>query len=190
MKIYLMRHGQTTYNELGLFYGDTDVPLTQKGQQQAMMLREKLAELPLSLPVYTSASQRTIQTAELVFPQHQIIPLADLNEMSFGAWEGLNADQIEALDSRDWQSWLDDPFNTTPPGSEGFQKFKIRILREMGRLLDKQEDMILVSHLGVLRTILQEWFPEREFYDIVVDQGNYTVVESTSGRFEVRTWNR
>lgn len=189
MKIYLMRHGQTTYNEQKLFYGDSDVPLTEKGIQQALILREKLAKLPVEWPVYTSQTQRTIKTAQLVFPQHQITPLASLNEMGFGDWEGLNADQIEALDQGAWQAWLDDPFQTVPPGAEGFQAFRKRVLACTENLLAQERDMIFVSHLGVLRTLIQEWFPEKSFYDIRVDQGNYTVVEHQQQTFRITAWN-
>ena len=43
--LYVTRHGETTWNVQGLVCGRADVPLTEKGRQQAVALAEKVATL-------------------------------------------------------------------------------------------------------------------------------------------------
>ena len=90
MKIILIRHGETEYNRRHLFYGKTDISLNDTGVQQAYLLNEKLAGMRLEVPIYTSSLKRTIETAELIFPDQKKISLNELDEKDFGLWEGLS----------------------------------------------------------------------------------------------------
>lgn len=189
MRIYLLRHGETEYNRKGLFYGVTDVPLNQTGVEQSRVIQEKLADLPLDYPVYTSERLRAQQTAELAFPKHERISLACLNEKSFGAWEGLHADEIEGKFPKEWQCWLAEPFRYTPPEADSFFQFQKNIIDGFSQLLVEGKDFVIVSHLGVARVILSFCFPEKEFWDIALDQGNYTCIELGEDGFSWVKWN-
>ncbi len=178
MKIYLIRHGETDYNNRGLFYGSTDVSLNQTGIDQALALQEKLAFLPLDIPVYTSELVRTKETAQLIFLVQEKIALAGFNEKSFGLWEGMNANQIEARYPVEWQRWLDNPFEATPPGAEPFFDFRLRVLTEFEKLLRQKRDVVIVGHLGVLRVIIQACYPGTTFWEADVPQGDYRVIDT------------
>ena len=183
MKIYLIRHGETDYNKRKLFYGATDVPLNQTGVNQAVALREKLAWLPVNLPVFTSKLLRAVETAELVFPDQKKIGLSSFNEKDFGCWEGLTADEIAEKYPEEWQSWLENPFEVTPPAAESFVHFRQRVLKGFDQLLQDNQDVVLVAHGGVLRVVVQACFPEKDFWEIDITQGNYTVLQFQQGRF-------
>ncbi|MBO1307988.1 histidine phosphatase family protein [Enterococcus sp. 669A] len=178
MKIYFIRHGETDYNNRGLFYGSTDVSLNQTGINQALALHKKLAFLSADIPVYTSELVRTKETAQLIFPAQEKTALAGFNEKSFGLWEGMDANQIEARYPVEWQSWLDDPFEITPPEAEPFFDFRLRVLTEFEKLLRKRQDFVIVSHLGVLRVILQACNPGKTFWEVDVPQGEYQVIDT------------
>src|SRR5512134_380036 len=65
-RIYLMRHGEVSYRRPdGRTVFSTAVPLTQEGADQALAMRELLAEVPFDLGAHTGL-ERTRQTAELV----------------------------------------------------------------------------------------------------------------------------
>ncbi|MGM0216187.1 histidine phosphatase family protein [Enterococcus sp. AZ109] len=178
MKIYLIRHGETDFNNRGLFYGTTDVSLNQTGINQALELQKKLAFLPTNIPVYTSELVRTKETAQLIFPTQEKLALAELNEKSFGLWEGMNADQIQAKFPIEWQNWLDEPFEATPPDAEPFFDFRWRVLTKFQQLLKQKQDIVIVSHLGVLRVILQACNPGTTFWEVDVPQGDYQVIDT------------
>ncbi len=59
--IYIVRHGQTDYNVKGKYAGRTDIPLNEKGIEQAHELHEILKEIKFDL-VFSSPLQRTLKT--------------------------------------------------------------------------------------------------------------------------------
>ena len=65
MKIYLVRHGETTLNARGCYYGRTDVCLSGRGRRQAEELRNFFGQVPLDA-VVTSPLKRAAETAEII----------------------------------------------------------------------------------------------------------------------------
>ena len=64
MKIYLIRHGQSEGNVRNLWYGITDLPLTDLGRAQAAQVGEKLRDVPLAA-AYISPLSRASETADI-----------------------------------------------------------------------------------------------------------------------------
>lgn len=190
MKLYLIRHGETEYNRRHLYYGKTDVSLNKKGIQQSFLLREKLVRVSLNVPVYTSSLKRTIETAKVIFPRQRKISMRELDEKDFGLWEGLNANQINQKFPDEWNKWLESPFEITPPNAENFSNFQNRILKCLKKILREQQDFVLVGHLGVLRIIIRSFFPEYAFWEITLDQGNYTLLEIKGASAGILLWNK
>ncbi|KAF1295643.1 phosphoglycerate mutase [Enterococcus sp. JM4C] len=90
--IYFARHGETQWNKKGLVCGRADIPLTEKGYQQAEELGEKVKELaqPVTKIIH-SPLIRAKETARAVSRQIQI-PLeedARLAEFDFGTYDGV-----------------------------------------------------------------------------------------------------
>jgi 2,3-bisphosphoglycerate-dependent phosphoglycerate mutase len=94
--LILLRHGQSTWNEEGLFTGWVDVDLTGLGEQEARRGGELLRERGV-LPdvVHTSLQKRAIRTAEIALREcdRMWIPVRRswrLNERHYGALQGKN----------------------------------------------------------------------------------------------------
>jgi len=86
MKVYLIRHGESIGNELGINQGQrNDFSLTEKGINQAKRIAEKLVGKKISA-IYSSDSKRTKETAEIIGKPHNILPILDkrLRERDFG----------------------------------------------------------------------------------------------------------
>jgi broad specificity phosphatase PhoE len=102
--IYLVRHGETTWNREGRRQGREDAPLTQRGIEQAREIGRRLhQELRDRQPVCieTSPLGRARHTATLICeelgvnPQTLIVsPL--LMEHDMGEWQGLTSREIDA----------------------------------------------------------------------------------------------
>lgn len=88
MKIYLIRHGQTSWNKQGLVQGQTDIPLDEEGERQADALVPYFASVQLTA-VYASGLQRAQETAQRATKgTYPIITVPNFNERSFGIFEG------------------------------------------------------------------------------------------------------
>lgn len=78
--IFLFRHGESAANA-GLRTTDTTtVPLTQRGEEQALLLREKIKNLDYTGRVFSSDFKRAKQTAELAWGQP--FEIADIQELT------------------------------------------------------------------------------------------------------------
>lgn len=181
MKIYLMRHGETDYNRARAFYGSADVSINANGRKQAVILNHIMRKNPVDY-VYTSSLQRTHQTANLVFSS-PFTPLKDLDEKGFGRWEALTADDIQASFPREWEAWLQAPFDVTPPEAEPFLHFQKRVQKTIALLLEKHSDdtIAIVAHLGVLRLIYQYLIDQAAvFWEIDFPQDSVTFLKKNS----------
>ncbi len=118
MNIYVLRHGQTDYNEQGKFQGQIDIPINKKGIEQAKKTAKELSNIKFDL-VFSSPLKRAMQTAKIV-TNSKIIVDNRIIERSFGKLEGkysienyesrVKEFQIETLDTLQERvySFLDD----------------------------------------------------------------------------------
>jgi probable phosphoglycerate mutase len=88
-KIYLIRHGQTDYNKMGIVQGSgVDTSLNDYGREQASAFYEVYHKVPFD-KVYTSALKRTVESVKEFLAEG--IPhesLGGLNEICWGRKEG------------------------------------------------------------------------------------------------------
>lgn len=89
MKIYLVRHGQTLFNQQKKVQGWCDSPLTQEGIQQAVAVSKTLQSISFEY-AYSSTSERAMDTMHYIL-QDRSVPHAyvkGLKELNFGSLEG------------------------------------------------------------------------------------------------------
>lgn len=94
-EIYLVRHGETEWSASGKHTGRTDIPLTTAGEEAARRLADRLQGLSFSA-VWSSPSQRAMNTCALAGFGATRIVKTDLAEWDYGAYEGLTTKQILA----------------------------------------------------------------------------------------------
>lgn len=87
MKLFLVRHGQTPSNNQKIYVGQTDVPLTETGKEQARQIRPILAKFPFD-KVYTSDLIRAVHTQQLALPFDGAVHTKLLREMDVGTAAG------------------------------------------------------------------------------------------------------
>jgi 2,3-bisphosphoglycerate-dependent phosphoglycerate mutase len=69
-KLIMMRHGQSKWNEMNLFTGWVDVPLSELGIQEALAGGKMISDIPIDI-IFTSTLVRAQTTAFLVMSEHQ-----------------------------------------------------------------------------------------------------------------------
>lgn len=166
MKIYIVRHGQTLFNELKRIQGWCDSPLTPKGIEQAKHLRSYFEHVPLEAG-YHSGSERASDTLEYIVAEKDIPLLKDkrLKEVYFGKLEGANLFEV-------YPDGVVDPRVAYRQGGElrtdAAKRFRQAVL-EMGKM--HAGAVILVSHGSVIRQFLEEESPQ--FHEMAI-QKNHT----------------
>ncbi|WP_262249327.1 histidine phosphatase family protein [Parapedobacter soli] len=158
LDVYLLRHGETTYNADGNRYcGRTDANLTEKGIAQAQRVGEALQGKTIDA-VYASPLQRAYRTAEIVTGgQLPVTRDPRLIELDFGVWEGKTRDEFIAEAPELWEAWNTDPA-TTPAGGTGDTATQVvqrvdDFFAEMQRHHNGQT-IVVVAHNGVNRLYL------------------------------------
>jgi broad specificity phosphatase PhoE len=136
----ISRHGESTLNYEHRVNGDPAVPvkLTETGQDEAGLLGQQLAHLPIELCVHTRFS-RTVETAEIALAGRDVPFLEEplLDDIKIGELEGKTLD-----DYRDWkrEHTRTDPF----PGGESLDDAARRYAEAYRRVLERPESQILI----------------------------------------------
>lgn len=122
MILYIIRHGQTLWNLEERKQGWADSPLTNKGIAQAKIVSNILKQQNVdisSTDIFVSPLFRTRQYAEIIFGEQQVksFQLSHLiKEHGFGAWEGLNQQEVDEKFPGETEKRLQDWWNYVIPG--------------------------------------------------------------------------
>lgn len=97
--LILIRHGESEWNAQGLWTGLTDIPLSEKGKQEAQKAVEMLKNIPLNI-AYTSTLSRAKETLEIIKKSLRLnnlptIESQTLNERDYGVYTGKNKWEIK-----------------------------------------------------------------------------------------------
>lgn len=193
-RLWLVRHGTTTWNLEQRFCGHHDIPLSERGRSQARWLARCL-RLENIGAIYTSDLQRARETAQLIAERQPIaVPLhisPAWREMSFGDWEGLTYQQIAAAYS-DELNFFTDPIHSTPPNGEPFLHLLQRVnsaFISLARSSATSGNVILVSHGGPLRTLLCSLLgmPFERQWQLRLDHGSLSAIDFVPAVDDVTT---
>lgn len=178
--LYMLRHGESMWNVQNRFTGWVNVPLTEKGMDEAIFAGKKLAGLNMHA-VVCSGLMRAQQTALLVLAQstHQRCPqfvtnwdqvFDDMmlpvlvseayNERHYGDLQGLNKqDTIERFGADQVQQWRRG-FDVTPPNGESLADTCVRTHAAFDRdilpLLQNERHVLLVAHGNTIRSLMMK----------------------------------
>jgi 6-phosphofructo-2-kinase / fructose-2,6-biphosphatase 3 len=156
-KIWLSRHGESEYNNLGLIGGDSDIsPL---GQKYAVKIADELLEripetldgIPLPVSVWTSTLKRTIQTAQhLVFPK---LRWKALDEIQAGEMEGMTYEEIERKSPEEFEARKRDKLTYRYPRGESYLDLIQRLEPVIIEVERERECVCIIGHQAVLRVL-------------------------------------
>lgn len=156
MLIYLARHAQTASSAVDSFNGQRELPLTERGREQARKLGERLRTVRWAA-VYRSPLGRTAETAALIAPDARAQVMPGLTEIDYGEWEGLSPEQARAKDAAAYDAWVRDPAANAPPRGETAAQVAARALAALEEIRSRHESapgpVLAVSHKATLRIL-------------------------------------
>ncbi|MEL6570315.1 MAG: histidine phosphatase family protein [Pseudomonadota bacterium] len=148
-ELYVLRHGQTTWNAENRLQGLLNSPLTAKGEMQAARQFEILRSRDLTgFAAVSSPQGRAIQTAGIALAGLVDTVRTDdrLCEIDVGDWSGLSRSDLPTFDGEDPLLAL---YNHAP-GGEGLIRLRARCVDFLNHLTGPS---ILVTHGITSRTL-------------------------------------
>ena len=178
--LYLMRHGETLFNQRRKIQGWCDSPLTEKGIEQAKKAGELLKDIHFD-HCYSSTAERCCDTLELV--THQPYQrLKGIKERYFGVFEGESEDLNPPVDK------YDDFFPIY--GGETRLQVMERMVTTLKDIMEQDacQTVLAVSHAGACRCFLSHLGKPEQLLNgqklgncsilhFHYDQGQFTFVE-------------
>lgn len=157
LTLYLVRHGQTSQSSEGVFCGDLDPPLTDRGRHEAERVAAALQPLGLDA-IYCSPKVRARMTAGPIARACGIEPVIEdgLREIAYGTWEARKETEIAESDREAFEAWTADPALASPPGGESAFAIAARALPVVLRARREHASgrVLLVSHKATVRVIV------------------------------------
>ncbi|MBX7159929.1 MAG: 2,3-bisphosphoglycerate-dependent phosphoglycerate mutase [Acidimicrobiia bacterium] len=163
-ELVLVRHGQSTWNLENLFTGWVDVPLSERGEVEAMEAGKKLGDRRFDV-VYTSTLRRACETASLMLAElgHPHVPTVrawELNERYYGRLTGLNKDAArEEFGEEQVHIWRRS-YDVPPPGGESLADTAARSIpyfeAEILPRVVRGERVLVAAHGNSLRSIVMK----------------------------------
>jgi len=187
MKCYLVRHGQTSWNETHRFQGWQDIELSNVGMNQAYKISTYFKDIEYD-HLYSSDLIRALRTAQIIQAKHDatMTITKGLRELDVGNWEGLTFEEIVESNHGETITNMDDLWKLSREDGESLVQFQERVVKEFEKILVKSEgkDIIIVTHGGVIRVILC-YVLKCEMSEInhnKIDNGSITILEISKNK--------
>lgn len=168
--LVLIRHGQSLWNLENRFTGWVDVPLTEKGVEEARAAALAISGIPFDV-AYTSALTRAQKTLETIMNTIDLdVPVIRdqaLNERDYGDLSGLNKAQTAAKYGDEQVHIWRRSYDVAPPGGESLKDTRARTVPFFERAIlgdiKQGKNVLVVAHGNSNRSIvmaLEDLSPE------------------------------
>jgi len=189
LTLLLIRHGETAWNAEARFRGQTDIPLSPRGRQQAEALARSL---PPSFPIghiYSSPLPRCLETARPLAAALglAVVPEPRLIDLDYGEWSGRLIAEVAELFPQDYAAWLSGDLSFRFPRGEPLGAPAERLRSFIADVIERhQADVVaMVTHnvLCQMATCVLLNTPLESFQSVRHDPGNASVFRWRAGTF-------
>ena len=192
-RIFLIRHGETEFNRLGVFRGRYEVDLNDRGRRQAEEIGQALTGEDLGF-LMTSPLGRARETAAIVAGKLGIEPAVDeaFNNIDLGSWQGVPKQDIKRDYPELWRVWTTAPEDLRIPGGETVEEVRARASRRLEELVSREKASFgIVTHRSVLKGIAASLLdvPAPWFWKFYMDNAAYSVFDYDGSGFVLTCWN-
>jgi 2,3-bisphosphoglycerate-dependent phosphoglycerate mutase len=194
-RFLLLRHAESTHPHV-FNGGETDVPLSPRGERQALAIAPVLATFTPHV-VVSSAMRRAVQTARPI-AEACAAPLrieADLHERLVGELQGKSNEESGGLWTETVRRWKEGELDFAPPGAESYLTLQGRVVPVLERLARDYADqtLVVVAHGHVCRTLLLSLLPGMSVaaWDRLkrIDNVGITELEVSGEKWAMRRFN-
>jgi 2,3-bisphosphoglycerate-dependent phosphoglycerate mutase/probable phosphoglycerate mutase len=194
-RLLLVRHAATAANLDGRYVSRTDPPLHADGLAQAKRLGEWLAAETIHTIIH-SGSRRTAETLAAALG-HRLQPWhsdSRWQELDYGAWEGLNYQELLAQFPAQARAHWADPWQIAPPDGETLTAVAERVQAASTALLEQYagQSVLLVAHATPLQLLICSVLgtPTTHYWRWKLDLGSLSCIDIYSSGPIVNWLNR
>lgn len=159
-RVYFVRHGESVSNLSTQFAGSLDMPLTEKGEQQAQLTANFLKNEPFAA-VYTSDLCRARETGRAIAMvcNAPIIDCRELREIDAGLWEGKTYSALEEEFATSYGVWRRQIGLAVCPQGESVAELQMRVRRCVEAIVARHpnETVCVATHATPIRVMECVW---------------------------------
>jgi broad specificity phosphatase PhoE len=180
MKIYVVRHGETTWNKEEVFRGRKDIPLNDTGLWQAEHTGAFFADKGVSA-IYSSPLARAKQTASRIGEASRVPIRVDdaFIDMDFGPWEGLSLAAVQQRFPQPLDIWRKYPHRFRVQGAETLAQVRKRVKKGLQAATMDGSVVVIVTHRVICKLLALHFLgvSNRHFWKIKCDPASITLAE-------------
>jgi len=156
-RLILVRHGETDWNLEGRYQGQADVPLNERGREQAKLLAERLRGERIEA-IYASDLSRAYETARVIAEAlgQEVKSLESLREVDTGVWTGLTFEEVEIRYPEHLKEWRADPLRVRRWEGESYLGLFERTRAAIREIVEAHpaQTVLIVGHGGNIKCIV------------------------------------
>lgn len=185
-RLYLVRHGTTTMNVENRYRGRRDIPLDARGYQDAVDAAHRLSGEGLGA-VYTGPLRRTIATAQIIADEARVPDiriLHGLNNVDYGAWEGMTSEEAAMFDPEAFSLYKSSPRQAVCPLGERLSDAQQRMVDALQLVGSRHPGEVIaaVTHAVMIRLALVALgCVDDENWRVSVGRGSVTAFDVQDG---------
>ncbi|MGN0394262.1 MAG: histidine phosphatase family protein [Coprococcus sp.] len=194
MEIYIVRHGETIWNEKKLLQGQTDIELNENGKRLARLTGENLMNTSFDR-IYSSPLKRAYETATLIANGRNIPIITNdlLKELSFGDWEGQNMSMLLKDDTQKFKHFFKEPHLYEPTANgETLEELCKRASTFMKNVIEPTSDecdrIMIVAHGAINKAIMMhvKKHDMKYFWSGGLQKNcNVIIIDYTDGKYNI-----
>jgi broad specificity phosphatase PhoE len=192
-RIFLIRHGETEFNRLGVFRGRYEVDLNDVGRRQAGEIAEALKSEGIDF-LLASPLRRAMETAGIIAEALGVACGVDeaFNNINLGSWQGVPKADVMRDYPELWRQWVSEPEELRVPNGETVDEVRARAFRRLEALMEEDTgDFGIVTHRSVLKGLAAAILgvPAPWFWKFYMDNAAYSIFEHTASGCVLTCWN-
>lgn len=190
LRIYLIRHGRTEWNETRRLQGQEDTDLSEEGRRQALRLATYFQDETVDA-VYSSDLKRALKTARTLASPHglEVHVNPGLREIHMGRWQGYTWEEVGQKFPKEQKAWLQNPYSNGPEGGENLQQVGDRTWKAFHSITSQFEEghIALVSHGLVIGSLLCRFLgrPLAHWKELCPGNTGIATIEVNDGEYVV-----
>ncbi len=148
--IFLVRHGETSWNLEKRWQGSKNSNLTSLGVLQAKKAKKLLDKFTIH-NAYVSPLQRAQDTMNIILEDKKldVVVLEDIRELNLGSWEGKTQEDTKVINPDEFYNFWHKPNKFSLEGAESFEDLQKRVVKGL--------DYIFSQHIGYNVIVVSHW---------------------------------